>query len=118
MKWTGWRVRDSTFERRVVIFGAPKNLLLRVADDRGTEAAKTQWTDLVSCGNASCSNDPDVLDANSYRACLQAQCGSRYNTCFGGAGQTPPPTNPPSSGSKLCMTNWKGIVPSAPMASL
>jgi hypothetical protein len=33
VKWTGWRVRDSTFERRVVIFGSPKNLLLRVADD-------------------------------------------------------------------------------------
>ena len=57
--------------------------------DNGTEEAKSQWTSLVQCGNSRC--DGMVVDAQEYKACLQSQCSSLYNTCFGGGGSTTPP---------------------------
>ena len=51
--------------------------------DKGTPTAKSQWTQLILCGQAQC--DGKVADAAGYKQCLQQLCGQQYGACFVGA---------------------------------
>jgi len=57
--------------------------------DSASPQAKSQWTELIKCGQQSC--DGQVPDAAAYKKCLAQMCADKYDTCFsadGGTGNT------------------------------
>jgi hypothetical protein len=63
--------------------------------DSGSQAAQSQWTSLIQCGQQFC--DGQVADAEGYKQCLQAMCSQEYGSCF--SGNNGGGNNPPDGGN-------------------